>query len=346
VQPVYPPDALRRRLRGLVVLRALISETGVPAQLEVVQGAPGGLTEAALAAVAQWRFEPARMDGSIVRTHTLIRIPFEGVQFATPTPAGGDEFSGAQATGTPEPAPPTPTPTPSAGRSTTPAPSAVPAPARPRLEIAPLPVPPEPPSGERGADGPVFRTQRAIRLALTPEQARIWIDGRFVGLSNDWDPRRGGAEFVLERTGPHALHAELPGYGSFEAEIDVTSVADSDSVPVVGTLSRLARLPFARLPRPTAATRGPVAFAVDRADSQVSIDGVPAGPASAFTEREPLMLTGPAVHEIKISSSGAPVRTLRVLVSSTASPDMPILRVRFSQGAAAARPPLASALRE
>jgi len=348
VQPVYPPEALRRRLRGLVVLRALISETGVPVQLEVVQGAPGGLTEAALAAVAQWRFDPARLNGSAVRTHPLIRIPFEGVQFATPTPAGGDEFAGPPptVTGTPEPAPSTPTPSTARPTPIPPPPSTAPVPARPRLEIAPLPVPPEPPSGERGVDGPVFRTQRGIRLALTPEQARIWIDGRFVGISNDWDPQRGGAEFVFERPGPHALHAELPGYAAFEAEGDVTSVADSESVPVVGTLSRSARLPFARLPRPTAATRGPVAFAVDRADSQVSIDGVPAGPASAFTEREPLMLAGPAVHELKISSQGAPVRTLRVLVSTTASPDTPILRIRFSQGAAAGRQSLARALRE
>jgi TonB family protein len=349
VQPVYPPDALRRRLRGLVVLRALISETGVPVQLEVVQAAPGGLTEAALAAVAQWRFEPARLDGAAVRTHTLIRIPFEGVQFATPTPAGGDEFARPPATSTGIPEPPSPTATPSPARPTPapPPPTSTPAAAaRPRLEIAPLPVPPEPPSGERGVDGPVFRTQRAIRLALTPEQARVWIDGRFVGVSNDWDPRRGGAEFVLERPGPHALHAELPGYAAFEAEIDVTSVADSESVPVVGTLARSARLPFARLPRPTAATRGAVAFAVDRADSQVSIDGVPAGPVSAFTEREPLMLMGPAVHELKISSPGAPVRTLRVLVSPTASPDTPILRVRFAQGTAAGGPSLARALWE
>jgi len=195
-------------------------------------------------------------------------------------------------------------------------------------------------------DGPVFRTQRAIRLALTPEQARIWIDGRFVGVSNDWDPRRGGAEFVFERPGPHALHAELPGYAAFEAEIDVTSVADSESIPVGGALSRSARLPFARLPRPMAATRGPVAFAVDRAGSQLSIDGVPAGPVSAFTERDPLVLTGPAVHELKISAPGVPVRTLRVLVSSTASPDTPILRIQFGQGTAAGRQSLARALGE
>jgi hypothetical protein len=45
------------------------------------------MTDAAIAAVKQWRFEPARKDGYRVRAYTRVRIPFEGVQFArTPFP--------------------------------------------------------------------------------------------------------------------------------------------------------------------------------------------------------------------------------------------------------------------
>jgi TonB family protein len=331
VQPVYPPDALRRRVRGLVVLRALITERGVPLQIEVVQGAPGGLTEAALAAVAQWRFEPALAGGSPVRTHTTIRIPFEGVQFATPTPreeaAVSGEFPAAEA---PPPATPTPTHSPAPV-----APASVPgAPARTAFDASPSPVPPEPPSGERGPDGPVFRTRRAVRIALTPAQARVWIDGRFVGIASDWDRRRGGVEFVLDRPGPHAFHAELPGYRPFEAEIDVAETSDSESAPVIGSLSRFALTPFARLSRPAAATRGPIVLAVDRPDAQLSVDGVAAGLASAFGDREPLRLSGPAVHELRITSPGGAIRTLRVIVSPTAPAEVPTLRVRIASATA------------
>jgi TonB family protein len=340
VQPVYPPDALRHRVRGLVVLKALISEKGVPLQTEVVQGAPGGLTEAALAAVAQWRFEPALVGGSPVRTYTTIRIPFEGVQFATPTPR---EEPGTSRESAAADAPATPTPTHSPAP---PGPAAPGAPARAGFDASPSPVPPEPPSGERGPDGPVFRTRRGVRIALTPAQARVWIDGSFVGIAGDWDRRRGGAELVLDRPGPHALHAELPGHRPFEAEIDVAETADSESAAVTGLLSRFALTPYARLARPAAATRGPIALAVDRPDAELSVDGVAAGLASAFGDDEPLRLSGPAVHELRITSPGGAIRTLRVVVSAAAPAEVPTLRVRIAGAAVPGREPLAGRRRE
>jgi len=324
------------------VLRTLISETGVPLDTQVVQGAPGGLTEAAVAAVAQWRFEPALAGGSPVRTYTTIRIPFEGVQFATPTPR--EEAADSRESPAAEPpAPATPTP----ARSPAPAaPAAAPSsPGRTAFDASPLPVPPEPPSGERGPDGPVFRTRAAVRIALTPAQARVWIDGRFVGIASDWDRRRGGVEFVLDRPGPHALHAELPGYRPFEAEIDVAETADAESAPVIGSLSRFALTPFARLSRPAAATRGPVVLAVDRPDAQLSVDGVAAGLASDFGDGEPLRLSGPAAHELSITSPGGAIRTLRVVVSPAAPAEIPTLRVRIA-AAAPARESLAGRGRE
>ena len=85
--PVYPDRALKERVRGLVVLKILVSETGSPVRITVEKGARADLTAAAVAAAGQWRFEPARKDGRPVRTYTTIRFPFEGVQFArTPFP--------------------------------------------------------------------------------------------------------------------------------------------------------------------------------------------------------------------------------------------------------------------
>ncbi|MET0618765.1 MAG: energy transducer TonB [Thermoanaerobaculia bacterium] len=85
--PIYPEKALRERVRGLVVLRVLVSQNGDPVEIKVERGARPDLTAAAVAAVKQWRFEPARKDGYRVRAYTRVRIPFEGVQFArTPFP--------------------------------------------------------------------------------------------------------------------------------------------------------------------------------------------------------------------------------------------------------------------
>jgi protein TonB len=86
--PVYPDKALKDRARGVVVLRVLVSQNGEPLEVKVERGARQDLTDAAVAAVKQWRFEPARKDGFRVRAYTRVRIPFEGVQFAR-TPLSG-----------------------------------------------------------------------------------------------------------------------------------------------------------------------------------------------------------------------------------------------------------------
>jgi TonB family protein len=77
VKPVYPPFALQARIGGLVLLRVLVSETGQPLQVEVLRGATAGLTEAAVAAVKQWKFTPAKKGDTTVQAWTTVPIPFE-----------------------------------------------------------------------------------------------------------------------------------------------------------------------------------------------------------------------------------------------------------------------------
>ena len=77
VKPGYPPLALKARIGGIVVLRVLVSERGVPLQVDVVRGARAGLTESATQAVKRWTFTPALEAGVPVRTWITVPIPFE-----------------------------------------------------------------------------------------------------------------------------------------------------------------------------------------------------------------------------------------------------------------------------
>ncbi len=77
IKPGYPPFALRARIGGIVVLRVLVSERGLPLQVEVIRGAPAGLTEAAVEAVRKWTFDPATKSGLAMRTWMVVPIPFE-----------------------------------------------------------------------------------------------------------------------------------------------------------------------------------------------------------------------------------------------------------------------------
>jgi TonB family protein len=100
VMPVYPERALKDRVRGLVVLKVLVSEDGAPVRITVEKSAREDLTRAAIAAANQWRFEPARKNGRPVRTFATLRFPFEGVQFAR-TPFQSSAPSPAESTATP-----------------------------------------------------------------------------------------------------------------------------------------------------------------------------------------------------------------------------------------------------
>ena len=99
---MYPEKALHDRVRGLVVLRVTVSETGIPTDVSVLRGGREGLTEAAVEAARQWRFEPGRKNGKAVRTFTTVQFPFEGVQFAR-TPLDLNAPTTPLATRTPAP---------------------------------------------------------------------------------------------------------------------------------------------------------------------------------------------------------------------------------------------------
>ena len=77
VKPTYPPLALKARIGGIVVLRVLVSEKGLPLEIQVARKAPAGLDDAAVAAVRRWTFTPAMKEGVPVRTWLMVPIPFE-----------------------------------------------------------------------------------------------------------------------------------------------------------------------------------------------------------------------------------------------------------------------------
>jgi TonB family protein len=75
VQPVYPPEAAARGLRGIVILSLVVGESGRVEDVEVVRSVPP-FDAAAIAAVQQWSYEPTRIDGRPVRVRVTVPISF------------------------------------------------------------------------------------------------------------------------------------------------------------------------------------------------------------------------------------------------------------------------------
>jgi periplasmic protein TonB len=75
VPPVYPPLALSLRVEGDVTLDALIEESGHITTIKVLSG-PTVLKQAAVAAVRQWKYKPATLNGSPTPIHLSVTVKF------------------------------------------------------------------------------------------------------------------------------------------------------------------------------------------------------------------------------------------------------------------------------
>jgi len=75
-EPDYSDEARKVGFQGVVVLWAVIGADGRPAKLGVARSLGMGLDEKALAAVHQWRFEPARKEGRPVAARIYVEVDF------------------------------------------------------------------------------------------------------------------------------------------------------------------------------------------------------------------------------------------------------------------------------
>ena len=77
VKPKYTAEALQNRIQGTVVLEAVVAGDGCASQIRVIRSLDrGGLDDEAVAAVAQWRFEPGRLAGAPVDVLVTIMVDF------------------------------------------------------------------------------------------------------------------------------------------------------------------------------------------------------------------------------------------------------------------------------
>lgn len=76
VRPIYPAEAQRQRIEGVVIIEATISGTGCVGEARVTRSIPY-LDAPALAAVTQWAFEPTRIGDQPVRTIMTVTVNFQ-----------------------------------------------------------------------------------------------------------------------------------------------------------------------------------------------------------------------------------------------------------------------------
>lgn len=76
VRALYTDDARRRGIEGDVVLEVIVTRAGSVGDVRVVRGLGAGLDQSAIAAVKQWRFDPARRQGAPVDVVVEVSVEF------------------------------------------------------------------------------------------------------------------------------------------------------------------------------------------------------------------------------------------------------------------------------
>jgi len=76
VKAEYTDEARRRGMTGDVVLEIVVRRDGSVGDLRVLQGLGAGLDQRAIAAVRQWRFDPARLRGAPVDVIVEVAVEF------------------------------------------------------------------------------------------------------------------------------------------------------------------------------------------------------------------------------------------------------------------------------
>jgi len=78
VKPQYTSDAMRHKVKGRVVLEAVVTSDGTVGDVEVKQSLDKryGLDDACVAALKQWQFKPGVKDGKAVAVRIDVTMAF------------------------------------------------------------------------------------------------------------------------------------------------------------------------------------------------------------------------------------------------------------------------------
>ena len=162
-----------------------------------------------------------------------------------------------------------------------------------------------------------LEARRGVRLRIKPEQARVFLDDRCVGIAADWSDRNGGSILYFVLPGEHRLRIAYPGHEDLIAHLQLRREASQEVADLLyelkGGTPRGPTGPEGTLPPAQYKTVRAVRFSVRPPTALVTIDGKPYGTAGEWESKD-LDLNDVGVYEVSLSAEGK-TKTVRVMVS-------------------------------
>jgi serine/threonine protein kinase len=192
------------------------------------------------------------------------------------------------------------------------------------LEEAPAPAAVVPTAPKAPAQKPADLTvtiRRFLKIDVSPSQARVYLDGRYIGISDDWDDSGGGSLLAFNLEGTHRVRLCAPEHRDLLVDLIVRSTATDDKVTIDQKLEKGTPEgptgPEGKLKHPSYRTVRGAVFNVVPPDATVSVNGRELGPASKFA-KEDLQFADMAVYEVLLTAPGYESKSLRILVGPAA----------------------------
>jgi serine/threonine protein kinase len=273
----------------------------------------------------------------ILGAFALLRKGDKGLDGTTPAPTVAPGVAPVETAAGPQPSPePTPAAPATGGPPVavveTPVPESAPTAApvkKARVKATAVPevpavIVPTPAKVVKPAQRPADLTvtiRRFLKVDVSPDQARVYLDGRYIGISDDWDDSGGGSLLAFNLEGTHRLRICAPEHRDLIVDLIVRSTATDDKVTIDNKLEKGTpdgpTGPEGKLKRPSYRTVGNAVFNVDPPDAMVTVNGKDYGPASRFP-KEGIQFQDMAVYDVVLSAPGYETKAVRVLVGPTA----------------------------
>jgi hypothetical protein len=175
-------------------------------------------------------------------------------------------------------------------------------------------------SSQKQAADLTVTIRRFLKLDISPSQARVYLDGRYIGICDDWDDAGGGSLLAFNLEGTHRLRLCAPQYRDLLVELIVRSTATDDKVTIDRSLEKGTPNgptgPEGKLKHPNYRTVRDAVFNVEPPNALVTINGRELGPASKWA-KEGLQFADMAVYEVLLSAPGYESKSFRILVGPT-----------------------------
>jgi serine/threonine-protein kinase len=247
----------------------------------------------------------------------------------------------------PKPVPrPTPAVSPSPATRLPSAPPPVPVPERPRpgdrvpAPVAPAPAAPEPEPEEPEAPAPAEAADRtvhsglAVAFRITPPDAHILVDGRVIGLAEDWSGQKDARTYTFPAPGTYLV--KIKKEGMHELKIAVEASAGGGTTPITAQLRERAAEQIDAGDLQVVRVREAVAFRVRQPMAEVLVDGQPMGLARRFgggiLRHKDWLELSQGKHRVSIVAPGHRRKDILVEVMPTAENDRERIEIVLTQG--------------